>query len=158
MWIWIEILNASRTKSPCMLLVRSQSRQSTRLFFQSSELGQPPTHHPHAGECVSPLLVPGGGGEGSQFARGDRHCGTVGIYALCAFANLYLITKTRRYIIPPWLIGFLLHGTLPSQGSTVNTLSEVMFLRLEIYIKIAIWQMWSCWADLGTSHLPEDSL
>jgi hypothetical protein len=26
----------------------------------------------------------GGGGGGSQFGRGDRHCGTLGKYVLCA--------------------------------------------------------------------------
>jgi hypothetical protein len=48
-----------RDKAP-----NTQSRQSARLFLQSSELG-PPIPSP-AGECV-PL-------------RWDRHCGTLGIY------------------------------------------------------------------------------
>ncbi len=49
----------------------------------------------HAGECVPPSLVPGGGGEGtlasrrgsgrSQFQRGDIHCGTLVIYVLCVW-------------------------------------------------------------------------
>ncbi len=57
------------------------------LSFLSS---RPNWDHPtpsHAGECVPlPPLVPGGstfaGGEGfgeSQFRRGDRHCGALGI-------------------------------------------------------------------------------
>ncbi len=58
-------------------------RQSARLFLQSSELGPPPTH-PQA--SVSPPSLVGGGGTnslaergwGSQFGRGERHCGTLG--------------------------------------------------------------------------------
>jgi hypothetical protein len=46
-----------------------------------------------AGECVPFPLVPGGdtltcgsgGGGGSQFRRGDRHCGTLGIYVPCGW-------------------------------------------------------------------------
>jgi hypothetical protein len=62
-----------------------QSRQSARLFLQSSYLGPPPSSTP--GECVPPTFVWGGGdthllaGEGdggSQFRRGDRHCVTLG--------------------------------------------------------------------------------
>ncbi len=70
--------------------VNRQSRQSAKLFLQSSELGlpQPLTRrrvcHP------PPPLVPGGGAhslarEGvgeSQFQRGDIHCGTLYIYVL----------------------------------------------------------------------------
>jgi hypothetical protein len=59
---------------------KAQSRQRTRLFFQSSELGPPPPHtHPHPQASVTdlPPLVPGGGthslagegmGVGTQFA------------------------------------------------------------------------------------------
>ncbi len=71
-----------------------QSRQSARLFLQSSELGtSPPPPNPLTLRrvCPPPTLVSGIGahslaGEvvgGSQFGRGDRHCGTLGIYALC---------------------------------------------------------------------------
>ncbi len=57
----------------------SQSRQSVRLFLQSSELG-PPTPLP-VGECVPPLVQGRRHGEGgSQFRRGDSHCGTLGIF------------------------------------------------------------------------------
>ncbi len=45
---------------------------------------------PYLQTCASPPLGPGGtytlagdGVEGSQFGRGDRHCGTLGIYVLC---------------------------------------------------------------------------
>ncbi len=63
-----------------------QSWQSNRLFLQFSELGPPTT----SSECVPSPLVPGGGGTlvcgrggRSQFGRGDRHSGTLGIYVLC---------------------------------------------------------------------------
>ncbi len=85
MLIWIAILNVSRTKSS-LLMVRSQSKQSTRLFLQSSELGQPPPPRPQAnmsppfGWGVAHFIAGEGGGGGSQFAREDRHCGTPGIY------------------------------------------------------------------------------
>jgi hypothetical protein len=36
-----------------------------------------------AGESVHPPLVQGGGGGGSQFRRGDRHCSTPGIHVPC---------------------------------------------------------------------------
>jgi hypothetical protein len=70
-------------------LHHSQGRQSARLFLKSSELGPSPPPHPQA--SVSPTLVPGGTlslagegvGEGSQFGRGDRHYGTLGINVLC---------------------------------------------------------------------------
>jgi hypothetical protein len=70
--------------------VYPQSRQSARLFLQSSELGPPPQpSHPQA--SVSPPVWFRGGGThslggegvgGSHFGRGDRHCGTLGIYVV----------------------------------------------------------------------------
>jgi hypothetical protein len=59
--------------------LNTQSRQSARLFLQSSELGSP-TPSP-GGECVPPRLVPGEGGTNSY--EGTRHCGFLGIYVLC---------------------------------------------------------------------------
>jgi hypothetical protein len=68
----------------------SHSRQSAKLFLQSSELG---LHQPlKPPVCPPPLLVPGGGAhslarEGVreyQFRRGDIHCGTLYMYVLCA--------------------------------------------------------------------------
>ncbi len=79
-----------------------QSRQIARLFLQSSKLG-PPRPHPTpspAGEFVPTPLVPGEGthslaGEGevggSQFGRGDRPCGTLGISVLCAIHCTYRV-------------------------------------------------------------------
>jgi hypothetical protein len=76
--------------------VQTQSRQSAKLFLQSSELGLP---HPltHRGS-----LVQGGGGGytlacgrgGAQFRRGDRHCDTLGtncIHFVVHFKSLSLI-------------------------------------------------------------------
>jgi hypothetical protein len=73
----------------------AQSRQSARLFLQSSELG-PPTPSPAGGLC--PLFDSGGrdtlscgtGGGGSPSGRGDRHCGILGIYVLCGSQCLNL--------------------------------------------------------------------
>ncbi len=76
-----------------------QSRQSARLFFQSSELELP---HPLTRRRVcSPLLWFGGEGSqlargrgvgGSQFRRGDRHCDTLGIFVLCdMIADLVMV-------------------------------------------------------------------
>jgi hypothetical protein len=56
-------------------------------FFSSRPNWDPPIPSP-AAECV-PHLVQGvqfacrRGLGGSQFRRGDRHCGTLGIYVLC---------------------------------------------------------------------------
>jgi hypothetical protein len=65
----------------CSSTIKPQSRQSARLFLQSSELGLP------CRRVCPPLFGYGGrdtlacgreGGGGSQFQRGDRHWGTLG--------------------------------------------------------------------------------
>jgi hypothetical protein len=69
-----------------------QSRQSTRLFLQSSELGPPPPpplRRRVLGVRHTCLLERGGGG--SQFRRGDRHCGTLGI--ICTSCSRCSTTK-----------------------------------------------------------------
>jgi hypothetical protein len=58
--------------------MEGQSRQSDRLFFQSSELG-PFTHSP-AGECVTPLSFGGGdtlAGDGVEGSNSDEGTDTV---------------------------------------------------------------------------------
>ncbi len=54
-------------------------------FSPVVRIGNPPPPHPQA--RLSPpgqdTLACGRGGGGSQFRRGDRHCGTLGIYVLC---------------------------------------------------------------------------
>jgi hypothetical protein len=51
-------------------------------FLQLLELGPPPPHQKTSVLC--PPLVPGGEGVvGSQFQRGDIHCGSLGTYVLC---------------------------------------------------------------------------
>jgi hypothetical protein len=65
---------------------RAQSRQSAKLFLRSSEFGLP---HPITRRRVCTVYPPGWGGgaysfagEGvgeSQFGRGDKHCGTLGM-------------------------------------------------------------------------------
>ncbi len=48
---------------------------------------------PNVGECVPPFgsggthPLSGEGVGGSQFGRGDRHCGTLDIYVLCGVCN-----------------------------------------------------------------------
>ncbi len=64
--------------------------QSAKLFLQSSELGLPHlltrrrvcTLHPFGCGGGAHSLAGQGVGE-SQFGRGDRHCGTLGIYLIC---------------------------------------------------------------------------
>jgi hypothetical protein len=69
----------------------AQSRQSAKLFLQSSELGLP--HPSPAGECASPpplvqvgrgTLACGKGVGEAQFRRGYTHCGTLYRYVLYA--------------------------------------------------------------------------
>jgi hypothetical protein len=58
-------------------------------FFSSRQNWDPPPPHPRA--SVPPFGFGGGGhirlrergAVESQFGRGDRHCGTLGIYVLC---------------------------------------------------------------------------
>ncbi len=63
-------------------------------FFSSRPNWDSPTPSPWPSGCFStpqPPLVPRGGphslagegGVGSQFGRGERHCGTLGVYVLC---------------------------------------------------------------------------
>ncbi len=105
--------SATSTSSP----IGTQSRQSAKLFLQSSELGlpQPLTRR----RVCPPALVHGRGllhtrlGErGSQFRRGDRHCSTLGIlymYFVPETINLFcdatqssrvLTTASSRWVLP----------------------------------------------------------
>jgi hypothetical protein len=61
------------------LWVEAQSRQSAGLFFQSSEL----------------VTLAGGGSGGSQFGRGDRHCGTLGTLWVEVTVQQMLQRKSR---------------------------------------------------------------
>ncbi len=83
----------SSTKSASLAGIRyctSQSRQSARLFLQSSELGPPHPSprrrvcYPSFGSGGRDTLACGRGGGGSQLGRGDRHCGSLGVYVLSA--------------------------------------------------------------------------
>jgi hypothetical protein len=77
----------------------AQSRQSAKLFLQSSQLGPPPKPpHPQV-SMYPPLLVPGRGppslgGEGvggpKKFGRGDRHCGPLVILYIVKYICIYL--------------------------------------------------------------------
>ncbi len=81
--------------------VDPQSRQIARLFLQSSELGP---HTPSPQAIVSPPLCfregrwtgQVGVGRRSQFRRGDRHCGTLGISVLCASAPCHQCTRINK--------------------------------------------------------------
>ncbi len=83
-----------------------QSRQSARLFLQSSNWGLSSPAPSPAGECVPPDFGGGGGGVltclqergGSQFRRGDRHCGT-----LCT-VYVYFLVFTPFSTPPPFVL------------------------------------------------------
>jgi hypothetical protein len=67
-------------------------------FSPVVHIGTPPPPHPQASVSLPPLWLGGAhspGGKrlgGSQFRRGDRHCGTLGKYVLFA---LYLSREFR---------------------------------------------------------------
>ncbi len=75
-------------------------------FFTSHLNWDSPTPSP-GGEYVPSPFGSGGGGHnrmlergwGSQFGRGDRHCGTLGIYVLCDMEQAYL-KKTVQPFLP----------------------------------------------------------
>ncbi len=117
-----HLKDAPKCRFCCEFLCsRSQSRQSAKLFLQSSELGlpQPPTHM----RVCPPHPVLGGGahslaGEGvgvSQFRRGDRHCGTHYIYVLCVLGiSVVQVLQKFRSMSCAWLrsIGVSVHGSV----------------------------------------------
>jgi hypothetical protein len=95
-----------------------QSRQSIRLFLQSSKLKPPPPHtlpNPLIRRRVCPPPFGSGGGHTSlregggvqiPFRRGVRHCGTLGIYVVCALPTKTVppskLHKTRALpLLPP---------------------------------------------------------
>ncbi len=115
----------SSKHSSALSSVIAQSRQSTRLFLQSSELGPPTPSSP--GECVPPLLgeeMGGGGalfgregtcggGGASLFGRGDIHCGTLGIlrytvYFVMKFFAKYIPNMQTVIIQLMFVMGFML--------------------------------------------------
>jgi hypothetical protein len=85
---------------PKKRLCRSQSRQITGTFLQSSELGPPLTRrrvcfHP-------PPPVPEGrthsrGGGESQYGRGDKHCGTLSNYAVWCSLSILVHSVVPMY-------------------------------------------------------------
>ncbi len=83
----------------------AQSIESVLSFLSSRPYWDSPNPS-HAGQCVPPSPVPrvstlawGRGGGGSQLQRGDRHCGTLGIYVLCGlrYESHELHSYTLRY-------------------------------------------------------------
>jgi hypothetical protein len=87
---------------------QTQSRQSGRLFLQSSELGPPLLTHRRV--CPPPHFGSGGGGthslagegRGFQCRRGDRLCSTLSIYVL--------------YFVAPglWEMSFIMYSCSPN--------------------------------------------
>jgi hypothetical protein len=79
-------------------LRKPQSRQSAQLFLQSSELGLP--HPLTRRRLCTPLWFREEGHtrlweRESQLRRGDRHCGTLGIY--CKYFNVgHKVTDTSH--------------------------------------------------------------
>jgi hypothetical protein len=85
-------------------------------FFFSRPNWDSPTPSPARRRACLPPLVRGGGeagthsfaGEGvrgSQFQRGDRHCGTLGIYVLCGQEFLPCLPRLFpfRFLMSTWL-------------------------------------------------------
>jgi hypothetical protein len=80
----------------------AQSRQSAKLFVQSSELGlpnpqarvPPPPHPPVLGGGAHSLARDGLGE--SQLRRGDIHCGTFYIYVLCGRKEAGRMRRNRE--------------------------------------------------------------
>jgi hypothetical protein len=111
---------------------RPQSRQSARPFLQSSEFGTP---HPLTPRRVCPPHLwfregdtlacgRGGGAGGPKSDTGDRQCGTLGIYVLCANVSLYCLIfkanflmsclksmtgKASRFVVKPEITKILLY-------------------------------------------------
>jgi hypothetical protein len=118
-WLHLETSCPERDRGTYekILWGRAQSIQSARLFLQPSELEPPP---PHPQVSLSPLLVQRGGhtplrekGGGSQFRRGNRHCGYLGMYVLCGddpWISLYRFFLHRLSKVP-------LHYTVWSNAS-----------------------------------------
>jgi hypothetical protein len=76
------------------------SRQSAKIFLQSSELGLPHpltrrrVCYPTFGSMGATLACGKRGVGGAQFQRGDRHCGTLGKYVLCAYSISFWYTNS----------------------------------------------------------------
>jgi hypothetical protein len=103
-----------------------QSRQSTKLSLQSSELG---------GGTHSPACD--GVGVGSQFQRGDRHCGTLGIYVCTLWFG-----PLRKCIYRPkeyWMIyrgpGFLV---VKSFGSSPTCSPYYPVSKVSIFLSLPV--------------------
>jgi hypothetical protein len=82
-----------------------QSRQRTKLFLQSSELGRPTPSPGGRG-----TLACGRGGGGSQIQRGDIHCGTLGIH-ICTLCREQNIQQTFNCLLIPHMN--IVHRTAP---------------------------------------------
>ncbi len=72
-----------------LLTLLSQSRQSAKLFLQSSELGLPPSPIPATGECAPPPFGPGGGGWEGTLACGRGVGGSL-FRALCTVYKYFV--------------------------------------------------------------------
>ncbi len=86
----------------CSLVQSIPNReQSTRLFLQPSELR--PSHHLTRRQVYPPFgswgdtLTRGKGAGGSQFGRGDRHCGTLN-------TNMYLVVYPHQHTSPEFTV------------------------------------------------------
>jgi hypothetical protein len=95
-----------------------QSRQSAKMFLQSSDLGLPQPLTPRR-VCPPPPLVPGEGAQSlgrervgeSQFRRGDIHCGTLYIY-LCTLCSDRSAAWWQVPVLPEYLggLGYRCHA------------------------------------------------
>ncbi len=116
--------NPGRNTTTCLhntdtWLLTTQSIQSTRLSFQSSELGFP-IPSPARECCSSPLWVQGGrhtrfvgGGGGTQFRQRERHSGT-----LCIKQFLYGIYQHKNPRETPWFVHIISWATTTRQANS----------------------------------------
>ncbi len=97
-------------------LIHGNHRVDRVLSFLSSRLNCDYPTPSHAGAVLPPPLVPGEahshtgeGVGGSQFQRGDRHSGTLGISALCDGNHVMAPPRYARHSVYDWTFWCAVH-------------------------------------------------
>jgi hypothetical protein len=114
---WSHLLYPlTRTRSTALVLLPKSSVRIPVVRF-----GTPPLPCTQASVYLPLPLVPGGGGHnrsrgggGSQFGRGDRHCGTLGILGILGILGRYMyfvgtgLLQSKQYETPYAMLAPLL--------------------------------------------------